>query len=213
MIGVYDYTVLLTYLGFASGITGIIEAFNGRIFPALLCLMFAGLCDMFDGKVARTKKKRTVEERNFGVQLDSLSDLVCFGVLPAVIGYALTQQEGAIAISKILVKPLLVLFPLGGLIRLAWFNVLEITRNSNTPVKEYTGLPITSSALIFPFLFIFSKFLGQWFALLYVAFLLIVGLLFVIKIKIKKPSLKTMILFIIIGVIEVLLIITVKKLL
>ena len=86
MIGVYDYTVLLTYLGFASGVFGIIEAFNGRIFPAIICLMFSGLCDMFDGKVARTKKKRTVEERHFGIQLDSLSDLVCFGVLPAVIG-------------------------------------------------------------------------------------------------------------------------------
>ena len=93
MIGVYDYTVLLTYLGFASGVFGIIEAFNGRIFPAIICLMFSGLCDMFDGKVARTKKKRTVEERHFGIQLDSLSDLVCFGVLPAVIGYSLGLNQ------------------------------------------------------------------------------------------------------------------------
>ena len=83
MIGFYDYTVLLTYMGFISGMTGIVLAINGQIFPAIICLMFSGLCDMFDGRVARTKKRRTTEERHFGIQLDSLSDLVCFGVLPS----------------------------------------------------------------------------------------------------------------------------------
>ena len=206
MIGVYDYTVLLTYIGFASGVVGIIEAFNGRILPAIICLMFAGLCDMFDGKVARTKKRRTVEERHFGIQLDSLSDLVCFGVLPAVIGYAL-------GLNKCYSFPIVVLFPLAALIRLAWFNVLEITRNSNTPVKEYTGLPVTSTALIFPFIYIFKNFLEAKFVLLYGIVLLIVGVLFISKIKIKKPNMKTMILFILIGVIEILIIITVRRLL
>ena len=86
MIGFYDYTVLLTYMGFIFGMSGIILAINGQIFPAIICLMFSGLCDMFDGRVARTKKKRTTEERQFGIQLDSLSDLVCFGVLPSIIG-------------------------------------------------------------------------------------------------------------------------------
>ncbi len=206
MIGVYDYTVILTYLGFASGVFGIINACNGKIFPAIICLMFAGLCDMFDGKVARTKKKRTVEEKHFGIQLDSLSDLVCFGVLPAMIGYQL-------GINKCWMLPLIILFPLAALVRLAWFNVLEITRNSNTPVKEYTGLPITSSALICPFVFIFKNLLGKYFALTYCLVLLVVGLLFIIKIKIKKPGIKTMILFIIIGVIEILLIMTVRRIL
>ncbi len=206
MIGVYDYTVILTYLGFASGVFGIISACEGKIFLSVICFMFAGLCDMFDGKVARTKKKRTIEERHFGIQLDSLSDLVCFGILPAMIGYK-------IGLDKTILMPLLIFFPLAGLIRLAWFNVLEITRNSNTPVKEYTGLPVTSAALVFPFIYIFRKFIMSKFYLLYGAFLLIVGILFISKIKIKKPNMKTMILFILIGVIEILLIITVKKLL
>ena len=93
MIGYYDYTVLLTYLGFASGMVGIYLSILGDPFKAIICLMFSGLCDMFDGKVARTKKRRTVEERQFGVQLDSLSDLVCFGILPAMIGYSLGIKE------------------------------------------------------------------------------------------------------------------------
>ena len=65
MIGFYDYTVLLTYMGFIFGMSGIILTINGQIFPAIVCLMFSGLCDMFDGRVARTKKKRTTEERHW----------------------------------------------------------------------------------------------------------------------------------------------------
>lgn len=199
MIGIYDYTVWLTYLSLVSGMLGIVCAFNGNIFESIVCLMVSGFCDMFDGRVARTKKKRTAEERHYGIQLDSLADVICFGVLPATIGYAL----GAPLI-------LVLLFPLAGLIRLAWFNVLEITRNSSTPVKEYTGLPITSSALIFPTIYVFNKLLGDNFYILYSIILAIVGVLFISKIKIKKPTLKVLIGFIVIGLIEFLLIVMVK---
>lgn len=206
MIGVYNYTVILTYLGFASGVFGILCAIKDpeHLLPAIICLMFSGLCDMFDGKVARTKKKRTEEEKHFGIQLDSLSDLVCFGVLPAIIGYRL-------GMDKCYLVPIVIFFPIAALIRLAYFNVLEILRNSSTPVKEYIGLPVTSAALIFPFVYIFKKLLGCNFVYLYAGILLLTGILFITKFKVKKPQMKTMILFIIIGVIEVLLIITVRK--
>ena len=212
MIGFYDYTVLLTYMGFIFGMSGIILAINGQIFPAIICLMFSGLCDMFDGRVARTKKKRTTEERQFGIQLDSLSDLVCFGVLPSIIGYNLALNDAWLTFDYKYLLPIMILFPLAALIRLAYFNVLEITRNSSTPVKEYTGLPVTSSALIFPFLYIFRKMIGKYFPLAYAGVMLLVGILFISKIKIKKPSLKVMILFILIGVIEILFIIATRLL-
>ena len=205
MIGFYDYTVVLTYLSFISGVCGIIYAMHGNLFISILCLMFSGLCDMFDGKVARTKKNRTVEEKQFGIQLDSLADLVCFGVLPSVIGYKL-------GVCKVFL-PIVLFYPLAALIRLAYFNVLEITRKSDGPVKEYVGLPVTSSALIFPFIWIFKKFLKRKFVLLYGAFLLIVGILFISKIKVKKPKTKQMIMFIILGFIEILLILMVRRLL
>lgn len=210
MIGFYDYTVLLTYMGFISGIVGITLAINGHIFPAIFCLMFSGLCDMFDGRVARTKKKRTAEERHFGIQLDSLSDLVCFGVLPSIIGYCLALKDTFLPFDYRYLLPIVAFFPLAALIRLAYFNVLEITRNSNTPVKVYTGLPVTSSALIFPFLYIFRKYIGKYFPIAYAAVMLIVGILFITKIKIKKPGLKTMIFLILIGVIEIMFIIATK---
>ena len=204
MIGFYDYTVILTYLGFASGVFGILMAINGHSFIAVLALMFSGLCDMFDGKVARTKKKRTKEEKSFGIQLDSLSDLVCFGVLPAVIGYQ-------IGINRSYLVPLIIFYPLAGLIRLAYFNMLETLRDGDGPVKEYIGLPITSAALIFPFIFIFRKFLRKYFVLVYGILLFVIGMLFISKIKIKKPKTKQMILMILVGILEILLILTVKK--
>ena len=62
---------------------------NGHLDLAVLCLALSGLCDMFDGKIARTKKDRTEIEKRFGIQIDSLCDVVCFGVFPAMICYCL----------------------------------------------------------------------------------------------------------------------------
>lgn len=62
MIGFYDYTVILTYISFASSISGIFLATRGHFNWAIFCLAFSGLCDMFDGKIARTKKNRTEDE-------------------------------------------------------------------------------------------------------------------------------------------------------
>ena len=59
-------------------------AIKDRYVGSLICLMLAGVCDMFDGTIASTKKDRTRDERTFGIQIDSLSDIICFGVLPAV---------------------------------------------------------------------------------------------------------------------------------
>ena len=70
MIGVYDYTVILTYLSLLSGASGIIVCLKGIGHPYLgmFFLLFSGLCDTFDGKVARSKKNRTEREKRFGIQ-------------------------------------------------------------------------------------------------------------------------------------------------
>ena len=80
MIGFYDYTVILTYLSILSGTTGIILCLNGVGHPYLgmFFLLFSGLCDTFDGKVARSKKDRTEQMKKFGIQIDSLSDPVSY---------------------------------------------------------------------------------------------------------------------------------------
>ncbi|MDE6519303.1 MAG: CDP-alcohol phosphatidyltransferase family protein [Ruminococcus sp.] len=202
MIGFYSYTVILTYMGLASAIAGIF--FAGGLYGdiphptyAIVCLMISGLCDMFDGKVARTKKNRTDDEKNFGIQIDSLCDAICFGVLPSVIGYS-------VGLNTLADLPFLILFPLCAVIRLAYFNVTEESRQKKTSEvrKVYEGLPVTSVALIFPLIYSFQKDIGECFPLVYEVFMLIIAIAFITRFKVKKPAMKTMLIFVGIGFLE-----------
>ena len=196
MIGFYNYTVWLTYIGMLSSVVGIGFAGSGKITAAVICLMFSGFCDMFDGIVARSKKDRTDEERRYGIQLDSLSDVVCFGVLPVAIGYNI----GADAWWQVAI---MALFALAGLIRLAYYNVTEETRQQQTTEKRrhYLGVPITTSALTVPLLFCFRGLLGGYFALAYTLLLLVIGGFFVAPIAVAKPSKTGLAVMLVLGVI------------
>ena len=196
MIGFYNYTVWLTYIGMLSSVVGIGFAGSGKITAAVICLMFSGFCDMFDGIVARSKKDRTDEERRYGIQLDSLSDVVCFGVLPVAIGYNI----GADAWWQVAI---MAQFALAGLIRLAYYNVTEETRQQQTTEKRrhYLGVPITTSALTVPLLFCFRGLLGGYFALAYTLLLLVNGAFFITPIQVKKPSKTGLAVMLVLGVI------------
>ena len=196
MIGFYNYTVWLTYIGMLSSVVGIGFAGSGKITAAVICLMFSGFCDMFDGIVARSKKDRTDEERRYGIQLDSLSDVVCFGVLPVAIGYNI----GADAWWQVAI---MALFALAGLIRLAYYNVTEETRQQQTTEKRrhYLGVPITTAALTVPLLFCFRGLLGGYFALAYTLLLLVNGAFFITPIQVKKPSKTGLAVMLVLGVI------------
>ena len=95
MIGIWDYTVILTYGSLLSAVMGILVSLSGHGHPyfGVLFLLLCGLFDTFDGRVARSKKNRTKKEKDFGVQIDSLSDLVAFGVLPVCIGMGLWKRQ------------------------------------------------------------------------------------------------------------------------
>lgn len=206
MIGYYNYTVWLTFIGMLSSVTGMGLAIQGKIIPAVICLMFSGFCDMFDGIVARTKKDRTDEEKRFGIQLDSLSDIVCFGVLPFVIGVCIGARREWWQIA------IMALFALAGLIRLAYFNVTEETRQKQTNEKRrhYLGVPITSSALTVPLMFCFRGFLAGAFPIAYTLLLLANGVLFVVPLQVKKPSKTGLAAMLVIGIVCTALIIIFK---
>lgn len=155
LIGFYNYTVILTYMSLLSGLLGMHFAAGGRLGLTIGCLMLSGICDLFDGAVARTKKDRTRDEKNFGIQLDSLSDLVCFGVLPAVFLY----HSG---LDSTFGMAILALYVLCALIRLAFFNVQEANRQETEGgcAKAYRGLPVTSSAILFPLMYLLCRFCG-----------------------------------------------------
>ena len=204
MIGVYDYTVILTYGSLISAVSGIIISLSGDGHPYIgaMLLLLCGLFDTFDGKVARSKKNRTQLEKDFGVQIDSLADLVAFGVFPVCIGFALYKRdlidlEGGqknllTSVPMSLIITLSTLFVLCALIRLAYFNVtVEETQGEGVEEKIYYGLPVTTTALIFPsYLLIRHAFYVNninisW---VYYVLLIIVAVLFIWKFKLKKPG-------------------------
>ncbi|MBQ9387259.1 MAG: CDP-alcohol phosphatidyltransferase family protein [Lachnospiraceae bacterium] len=181
LVGFYNYTVLLTYTGFCFGIAGIIKALKGDVQTAFIFLMVSGFCDMFDGAVAGIRKKRTAEEKWFGACIDSLSDVVCFGLLPAVILYGF-MGEGVVAYVAMF------FFALCALIRLAYFDVQEITaqRKNGEKRTHFTGLPVTNAAIILPGIMVVDMFIGVSYKYVYLVSMLLVGAAYVTPFKMKK---------------------------
>lgn len=198
VIGKWNKSVILTYIGLLISIFGIYVCFNieDGIRWAMICLMIAGICDLFDGVIAR-KCKRNDEEKNFGIQLDSLVDVMNFIALPIAIFF----KVGMNSWYNIIV---IGIFAICGIARLAHFNIM--VENNNTPVKYYSGLPVTYSAMIFPILYLLSYIIHQnIFNVIYTFIILIVAILNILNIKIVKPKGFAYLLFSILAIVMVVL--------
>lgn len=162
-----------------SSVLGIYFAFTSdRIRYAFLCLIFAGVCDLFDGAVAR-RCKRTEEEKQFGIELDSLVDVVSFIALPVCIFVSM----GLTHIWDIVI---FMLFAIAGVARLTYFNIN--TADSEGPIDYYTGLPVTVTAFFFPLIYLVRLVLDdKFFIPFFTAWIVIVTVLQVLRIKFKKP--------------------------
>lgn len=212
MIGFFDYTTILTYLSLISAVLGIAFSFSGDGHPFIgsFFLLFCGLCDAFDGKVARMKSNRTEREKNFGIEIDSLTDVIAFGVLPGCIAigkwrrYLLETKNVVNEDYNILVYTIVSIYVLAAMIRLAYFNVTEMERQKEeTGVrKTYTGLPVTSAALIFPSIMLVYYILEKNIVPLYLAIMLITAFAFLAKFKLPKPGLRGILIMIAIGLAE-----------
>ena len=181
-IGVYDYTVILTYMSLVSGLIGAKLAFDGQIMWAILCVGISGFLDLFDGAVARTKKNRTEDQKNFGIQLDSLCDIVCFGVVPAIILYFC-------GVDEIWGIAFLIFYVLCALIRLAFFNVLEAKRQKSEGgcTKYYRGLPVTTASMIMPACFLVGLVLpDNVMNVIHHVLPVVVGLMFITDVRVPK---------------------------
>lgn len=184
MIGIYNYTVVMTYISLISSVFGMTQAVEGRFKTAIFCLALSGLCDMFDGKIARSKKDRTEDEKNFGIQIDSLCDVVCFGAFPALICYLL-------GVRGILGIAVLSLYCVNSVIRLGFFNVIEGKRQQEEggANKYYHGLPVTSIAVALPLAFLLHFVLSEFVFIILLHILMIaVGILFVVDFPLHKPG-------------------------
>ena len=180
IVGKWNKSVILTYAGLLLAVLGIFLAFTAeKITYSFCCLMVAGVCDLFDGMVAR-RCKRTEEEKMFGIELDSLVDVVSFIALPVCIFIAL----GFTSVWHLIIYLVYALF---GVARLAYFNIA--TADSEKAVKYYIGLPVTYTALIFPLLYLLSAvFTDAVFVPVFTCGIVVVSVLEIVKIKVPKPK-------------------------
>ncbi|MCR5094998.1 MAG: CDP-alcohol phosphatidyltransferase family protein [Lachnospiraceae bacterium] len=195
IVGYYNYTVILTYCGLFSALLGIWRAMDQAFWSSVLFLMLAGLCDMFDGTVAATKE-RTIPERRFGIQIDSLSDLVSFGACPAIFVYFISGKDNVTGI-------ICAVYILCGLIRLAYYNTLEeerLTREDRDPC--FLGVPITSIAMTLPIFYLLHDFGVIETKVVFPVLLMLTGIGFLLPIRIKKPGMVGKVAILILGALE-----------
>ena len=174
-LGYYNKSVILTYIGAAAAISGMALSFIGEMKYAMLCLIVCGVSDLFDGMIAR-RCKRSDAEKEFGIQIDSLTDMVSFAVFPVVLSVAMGNTEWYHTLIYII-------YVLAAITRLGFFNV---SASTETGTKFYTGLPVTFASLIVVSAYIIGSIFSITQIILPVC-LFVTALLFVLKIKIAKP--------------------------
>ena len=178
MLGFWNKSVYITYCGAFAAMFGLLLAFReGNVDYAFVGMIIAAVCDMFDGKIARHIKDRTEQEKDFGVQIDSLADVICFITIPAITLYFYGLHE----IYQIII---LALYVVCGIIRLAYFNVAMSDKNK--AIEYYQGLPVPVSVFIFGFVWLLLKIFDFDARIVYTILVPIVGYLHISKIKIRK---------------------------
>jgi CDP-diacylglycerol---serine O-phosphatidyltransferase len=146
-----DVANCLTLMSLVFAATCALMAVNGRTGFALCALILSGLCDLFDGWVAR-RLKRTEEERRFGSRLDSVVDACAFGFAPVVLLYCS-------GLTSPLEVVLLLVFAACAVWRLAYFDAVTAT---NGPPGCHEGLPTTYAALLLPLAYLLALLVPGW---------------------------------------------------
>jgi phosphatidylserine synthase len=148
---VKDLPNICSLAGLLCAVLGIYFAVLGNFPAAVIGMIWATLFDWFDGIIARRMKGRTNESRAFGGQLDSLIDIVSFGVLPALI--LLSYGE-----FNPLFLPGAFLIIAACAIRLSYFNLFGLNDDSS-----YVGMAVDNNGIILAFVFLFESFFNHTF--------------------------------------------------
>lgn len=161
-----DLPNICSLLGLMCAVTGIYFAILGNFKATMISVLWAVLFDWFDGIIARKMKGRTKVQGEFGAELDSMIDIVSFGILPAIVllsygNYSLWFLPGAFVIIA------------SSAIRLTYFNVYGLIDS-----KTYKGFPLDNNVLILAFVFLFeSYFTSSTFAIVIYSLLMLLSAL------------------------------------
>lgn len=164
---------LLTFTNLSFGVLAIIEIFSQNYLASAVYIMIAAIIDRYDGRIARRLKVCS----EFGKELDSLADLVSFGIAPALLVYFKFNFDD-LGTLRIVGIGTLLLYVVSGSYRLALFNIREFE-------GAFRGIPITVAGSI---LSIYSMIAPSTNSSIFISVvtLLIFSLLMVSNIKIKK---------------------------
>ncbi|SDX14514.1 CDP-diacylglycerol--serine O-phosphatidyltransferase [Nitrosomonas communis] len=157
---------LFTVGNLCCGLLAIFYASNENFTFAVSLIFFALILDTLDGKVAKLMH----QQNSFGKQMDSLSDLISFGVAPASVYFSLAKPDTGITL-------ILILFVVCGMLRLARYNISEN--------EGFEGVPITANGIIFPLLYLLYMFQPSSYEI-WPAVYAVMSVLMVSTIKIKR---------------------------
>ena len=133
--GVFLVPATITSIGLLSGFYSMVSAVNGHFEVAAVMIVIAFVCDGLDGRIARASRTSS----QFGVEYDSLSDVVAFGVAPAMLAYSWALRPiGSLGIG------VAGLFVLCSALRLARFNV----QTASADKSRFVGLPVPGAAVM-----------------------------------------------------------------
>ena len=138
-----DLANLCSLAGLLSAVLAIYFAIVGNFPAAMIGLVWAVFFDWSDGNIARRMKGRTDKQRLFGGQLDSLIDIVSFGVCPAVVLLSYGDFSPWFLPGAFLIVA-------GGVLRLSYFNVYGLVSKTS-----YQGLAIDNNGILLVLLFVF----------------------------------------------------------
>lgn len=162
----------VTLMNLGMGVISLMFTFNHQFRSAAVFVLIAVLLDFLDGTLAR----RLNASSDFGKELDSLADLVSFGVAPVFLILEAQQPFLTPGFLNSLIIAAGILFVLCGAYRLARFNVLNIS-------DYYVGIPITMAGGLVAILVLSAPVLAGWF---YILTLLLLSYLMVSKVTVPK---------------------------
>jgi CDP-diacylglycerol--serine O-phosphatidyltransferase len=181
---IHPLPCLFTTASLLSGFYAIISAINGNFLNAAVAIIVAGIFDGLDGRVARMTKTTST----FGMEYDSLCDLVSFGVAPALLAYLWALEPygryGWLAAF---------LYVATTALRLARFNSLALEKATH----DFVGLPCPAAAGMIATTVLFSRYLGATETVKHVSILILVYLLSYLMVSnfrymsFKHPSAKS----------------------
>jgi CDP-diacylglycerol--serine O-phosphatidyltransferase len=186
LLFVRDLPNICSLAGLLCALLGIYYAIIGNFSVALIAVLWAVLFDWADGIIARQITGRTDHQRAFGGQLDSLIDIVSFGVFPAIFllsygRFGLWFLPGAFLIVAISV------------IRLSYFNLFGMIDD-----KTYMGLALDNNVIILSFVFLFEGFINHSkFSIILYALMMVCLVLNVAPVRTPKVSGKWVVVFIV----------------